>query len=127
MNEQQPDYKRATLKKYRFNSVKGKCSVEDLWDLPNSALIDIGSVLHVKVNESTGFDPLGTGSSKATLDDRNKLAIIVDVIDTRNKAQVAAKEAAEVAAKKRRIAELIEKKKDEGLANLSIEELEKLL
>lgn len=117
-------YKEATQLKVRF-SYKGQLSLEDLWDLPLTALDHIYSVLaaeHQNLQQS-GLLAKPTKESELT---KLKLDLVKDVFETKQAAAEEAKQAAEKLARKQKILEILESKEDESLKNLSVEDLKKL-
>ena len=117
----------ASRKKLRVSSTKGMLSVEDLWDLSSRHLNEIyKSVMkEIKSQEAEEFSLTETSQV-----DENLLMIsqIVEyVYKTLRAERESAKNALERKEKKQRIAELISKKKEAALAEMEIEDLEKML
>lgn len=122
----------ATKNKYRFKTAAGLISVEDLWDLPLSStnpratsLDVVARIIHKELNETeTSFVGESTASNTEL---QNKFNIVKFIIDKKKADKEAAAKRRETIEKNQRIAELIARKQDQQLENLSIEELEKLL
>lgn len=125
-------YKKASRLKLRIQTSRGMLAVEQLWDLK---LSDLAVVVKNAYDEKKKFGE--TTEELAFLEgpvtEKNEAAelaklrfdIVKDVFVTR---QNEGKEAIALAEKKKernRIAEIIQKKKNEALENLSVEELEK--
>ena len=124
-------FEKAARNKTRFNSVQGMLTVEQLWDLPltttrnnvaslNALAIEIqkeingsSEITFVKSNNNTGNEEL-----------KDKLAILVHIIEVRETENQAALDAKALKSKKAVIESLIAKKTDEALESKSIEELQ---
>lgn len=124
-------FEKATRLKLRFVTPKGILSIEDLWDLPLTSstgkanLDDIAKALHRKLKDEadTSFvEPSATGDKTLQL----QFDIVKHIIDIRIDERNAAAIARANKDKKQMILELIAKKKNEELANASLDELEKL-
>lgn len=126
----------ATRNKLRFASPQGLLSVEDLWDLPLSStranqanLDDIAIDLDKSIKQqgdAVSFVKRST-KTKAVVDEQARFQCVLHVIEVKQ-AEIEKKEEAQAtAAKKQRILELIEMKKDADLAGKSTEELEQIL
>lgn len=122
----------ASRAKYRFTSVAGNLSVEDLWDLPLSDsrrvnLDDIAKGLNRQLKETSEESFVSAEPTAKTNEIKAKFDLVLFVIkvkkDERNQAQALA----EKAANKQKIMALIDKKKDEALAGKPLEELQALL
>jgi len=116
----------AARNKTRFTSPQGALSVEELWDLPLTKLNIVAQHIHreIKVGEEESFI-----ATRSTNDDvlEQKLDIVKHIIKVRLEENATALDAKKDAAKREKILGLIEKKKDEDLGDLSVEELEALL
>ena len=121
-------FEKASRQKLRFESTKGVLSVEDLWDLPMTSqtgkanLDEIARQLYKKVKESTEISFV-----KPTAEDsesQQKLEIVKHIIDVRLREADAASVARDKAETKKKILEIIDRKKDEALSNASLEELQ---
>jgi len=120
-------FETATKQKLRFSTTKGSLSVEELWDLSVTSLDNLAKGVNklLKDTEEESFIPNSSkNSGNATL--TLQLDILKHIIEKKVAAKDAAKKRAETLAKNARIDELIETKKEESLASLSVEELEKL-
>lgn len=121
-------FEKATRQKLRFATNKGNISTEDLWDLPLVPLDAIAQSLHKQVNEgsSVSFIDAPNTSQEFRLN-KLKFEVVKRVIEVRLADKERAEKAAATKAQKQRIMELIDKKKDEGLAEKSVEELQAML
>ena len=117
-------FKLAAKEKYRF-PFKGNIAVEDLFDLTTSQLDTVYKELKSQVKDSS--DSLLKEASKEDEELKNKIEIVKEIF----KDKVKEKELKELALvekqRKERIKELIAQKKDQDLADKSIEELEAML
>lgn len=112
----------ATRKKFRF-PFKGMISVEDLWDLSLKNLDTVFKALTAEKKQASEMSLLATKSAEDEILDA-KIAIVKYIFNTKVAEAAAAKQAATDAAEAQRIMGLIANKKDEALANMTIEELE---
>lgn len=119
-------FEAASRLKLRFDSKVGQLSVEDLWDLPltsaTKANLDAIAVDLNRQLKGTEESFVSTGTKNAVLE--LKFEVVKYIITTRvaeNQAKLDERARAE---RKSQIATLIEQKKAEGLASLSLEELE---
>ena len=120
-------YKQAAQLKLRFDTPKGLLAAENLFDL---SMADLSTTIK-KVNalmkkEQATDDELAFLEGVDVVETQNSLRfkILKDVYMTKKEARDAAALDYEKKQKKQRIAEVIAKKKDEALENMSIEELE---
>ena len=115
----------ATRNKLRF-PYKGNISVEYLWDLPVAELDTIFKALNAQVKLSQEESLLSKKSKKD-----EALSVQIDIVKHIVSVKIAEADArrceAENAAKRQKIMQIIEEKKDEKLQNSSIEELNKML
>ena len=123
-------YKQAAQLKLRFETPKGVLSAENLFDL---SMTDLSTTIK-KVNaqlkkEQTTDNELALVEGTDVVESQNSLRfkILKDVYMTKKDARDAAALDYEKKQKKQRIAEIIAKKKEEALENMSIEELEAML
>lgn len=118
----------ATRLKLRFESNKGLLSVEQVWDLSLTALNEMAKSLsrQVKAAETDEEDFIGT---KSNVDSELQLRfdVVKHIIGVKLKERDDSKDAAERKASNQAILELIQRKKQQELEGLSIEELEKRL
>lgn len=123
-------YKKALQQKLRFETIVGNLSVEQLFDLPinsnkNLSLKQIAVNLHEQLTKSsaTGLEFLDeTSKTDETLE--LKFAIVKDIIETK---QAQASAASNKKAKESELAllqDLLAKKKNQALEELSADELE---
>ena len=119
-------FQKAARWKLRFESGKGLCPVEQLWDLPLPVLDKIAKALRAELQDSnleSFIAPLKTVDKVLEL----KFEIVKQVIAVRLE-ELKDAENAEVKRQKRvKILTLIEGKKDDALKDSSVEELTALL
>lgn len=121
-------YKQASQLKLRFLTNVGQLSVEQLWDLSQKQLaVGIKEVKKVLVKNDD--DELSFLETTKVVDIENQLRfdILKDVYLTKQKLMQELRDAADIKAHNQKILTLIAEKKDEGLKNMSIEDLEKQL
>lgn len=118
-------FEKASRLKLRFD-YKGLVSVEDLWDVPMTGLNKVFQKLNTELKSSQEESLLETKNREDTVLEL-KIAIIRHVADVRLAEKEVRKNAAERKAKKERLLEIIAKKQDESLEQMSIEDLTKLV
>ena len=115
----------ATRNKLRF-PYRGEISAEDLWDLDVKKLDSIYKTLNAEVkkeSEESLLTTVNTKDEELTV----KIEIIKHIVSVKLAEAEAAEKAAERKATKEKILSIIATKKDEALANSSVEDLEKML
>lgn len=126
MTEQINLFEQASRLKLRFQTAKGLLSTEDLWDLPLTNLDTLAKSLNkqVKETEEESFIEVKSSANEKL---ETMFEIVKHIIKVKLTEREIAKVAKENAAKKVQILELIHQKKNESLANMPLEELEKML
>lgn len=117
-------FKLAAKEKYRF-PFRGNISVEDLFDLTTSQLDVVYKELKSQVKESS--DSLLKEVSTEDKELKNKIEIVKTIFEDKKTEAVQKEQVLAEKQRKERIKELIAQKKDQDLADKSIEELEALL
>lgn len=117
---------KASRLKLRFSTSKGLISVEDLWDLPLTALDTIAKNLNKEVKESAeeSFIKMKTSASTlATL----RFEIVKHIIEVKLNEAEAAQKRAENKERKAQILALIAEKQNKELSEKSVADLMKEL
>ena len=114
-------FEMATRLKFRF-PFRGMISVEDLWDLDAEQLDTVYKALNKDVQKSNE-ESLLTEPRIGDADLNAKIEIVKHIFQVKQAEEVERKAAAENAVKKRRIMEILAKKQDTALENMSEEEL----
>lgn len=121
-------FEQATRQKLRFESTAGLLSVEDLWVLPlesaNKPNLDAIAVELNRQLKGTDESFVSTGKKNKVLD--LKFEIVKYIIEVRVAENTARLEESARLAKRTKLAELIARKQDQSLENMSLEELIKL-
>lgn len=112
----------AIRNKYRF-PYKGIVSVEDLWDLNVTQLDGIFKTLNAEVKKEQEESLLATKSAADT-ELETKISIIRYIVATKQAEAEKAKKAKENKAEAQKILDIIGRKQDAALENMSIEELQ---
>ena len=115
-------FEEASRCKLRFQSKAGFITTEDLWDLSLKSLDEIAVGVNEKIaktEKSSFLTPKSTPSKELTL----SLNILIHIITVKQAEAKATKEAAEKRAKKAKLVELLERKKDMALEGMSEEDL----
>lgn len=115
----------ATRERFRF-TFKGQQSVEDLWLLSEKELNSIFQELNSKVKK-TQEESLLEIKTKQDEELILKIEIVKYIFQTIKNENLARLQAKENEAKKQKIMELMAKKQEEGLQNMSMEDLQKML
>ena len=117
-------FEQATRMKVRFNH-KGICSIEDLWDMPLSAIDAIFKGLNQEAKAQSEESLLETKTAaNAELD--LKLAIVKHIVKTRLEEKAIQEQAKAIANRKNTILSIIAEKQNESLKSMSIDELKKM-
>lgn len=130
---QQNLFEVAARKKYRFPSVQGDLTVEQLWELPlkskrssdadlNSAAIALHREIK-QVSDTSFVDDV----PKASVDLENRFELVKYIIDVKKHEIAAAKVVAQNNAARVKIAEIRNRKQDAALEDKTIEELDAIL
>jgi hypothetical protein len=124
-------FEQATRQGFRFSSKIGLITTEDLWALPLTSstgvsLDGVARQLHKEIQASSvpSFVEVKTESNSLL---EAQIEVVKHIIAVKLEEKNIRDAARETAAKKQRIMELIQNKKDAALADMSIEELEKML
>lgn len=122
----------ATRKAYRFASLKGELTVEQLWQLPLTSrggtdldTLAKGINKELKSLEEESF--VQTSSNPRRGDLENKLEILKHIIQVKQDEAAAATKRQANAMERHKLQELLAKKNDQELEGLSKEDLEKKL
>lgn len=117
-------FEQATRLKVRFE-YRGQISVEDLWDLPKTALNAIYGDLKAKQRE-TAESLLTTKTVSSQLLDL-KIELVKYVFDTKEQELAGRKAAEEKRLKKQKLMEVLAQKQDAALLNMSEADLRKMI
>ena len=116
-------YKKALKMKLRFATSKGKLTTEDLFDLSLTDLNNIAIALDKKLSESPRKSFI-SDIAPDTEEDELRFNIVKDVINTKLIERSNAQNAKAKAAEKAQLLEIIHRKKNQAMENMSIDELE---
>ena len=114
----------------RFKSEVGLLNVEDLWDLPLVNAPVCLDTIAINVNKrlkDTDNESFVSKDKRSNPSDELRLAILKHIIKVKLDENEAHKKAAENAAKKQKLLELIHAKEVEEISNLPIDELKKMV
>lgn len=117
-------FEKALREKLRFNIHNGVCATEDLWTLKLTTLNDIAKQLYKTLNDDKDISFISE-STKENEIIQLQFDIVKHIIDTKLEEAKAEKDRQENYQTKQKLLEIIAKKKDEKLQDMSIEELEK--
>ena len=115
-------FEKASRMKMRFSTGRGMLNVEDLWDLNLSSLNELAKNINRQLKDAEEEDFLKTEKKEST---ELKLAfdITLHILNTKKAEQEAREQAVDKAAKKQKLLALLAEKQDNGLRNLSEDEL----
>ena len=116
-------YKKALRTKLRFSTTKGKLTTEDLFDLSLTDLNNLAIALDKKLSE-TPRKSFISDIAPDTQEDELRFNIVKDVITLKLAERNAAQTAKAKAAEKAQLLEILHRKKNEALENLSVAEIE---
>lgn len=116
-------YKKALRTKLRFSTTKGKLTTEDLFDLSLTDLNNLAIALDKKLSE-TPRKSFISDIAPDTQEDELRFNIVKDVITLKLAERNAAQNAKAKAAEKAQLLEILHRKKNEALENLSVAEIE---
>lgn len=115
----------ATRQKYRF-PYKGSISVEDMWDLPVTALDSIFKTLNDKARQAQEESLLDT-KAKEDEETEIKIQIVRHIVGVKQVEAAAREKAKENKEMKQRLLEIKTAREDKRLEGLSDAELEKMI
>mgnify|MGYP006991647494 CR=1 FL=1 len=118
-------FEMATRLKFRF-PFRGMISVEDLWDLSIEQLDTVYKALNKDVKQAQE-DSLLAGPRVGDADLNAKIEIVKYIFQTKQAEEAERKAAADNAIKRKRIMEILAKKQDNALENMTEEELQAAL
>jgi len=122
----------ATRQNLTFPSSRGELTLQQLWDLPLTSrtsfdLDEVAKVVNTQLQAESkeSFVKVKQSAKKVQLE--TKLAILKHIIEVKQHEAKQAQEAAGKGQERQKILAILETKRDQELANLSPEELEKRL
>lgn len=115
----------AARAKYRF-PFRGVITTEDLWDLSLQDLDRVFKTLNAEAKQTQEESLLKVKDEHSEILER-KIEIVKHIVAVKQAEAEAVKEAANRKAQKQRIMEIIAKKEDDALANMSLDELKKMV
>lgn len=125
-------FENATRNKYRFPSLRGELTAEQLWDLPlqSKTGFDLDNVAreinrNVKAQAEESFVNTTANPAKGQLED--KLAIVVHVINVKQAENETARNAAARTAERQRLLEILHVRTQEDLMKKSPEEIQAMI
>ena len=116
-------YKKALRTKLRFSTTKGKLTTEDLFDLSLTDLNNLAIALDKKLSE-TPRKSFISDITPDTQEDELRFNIVKDIITLKLVERNAAQNAKAKAAEKAQLLEILHRKQNEALENLSVAEIE---
>lgn len=115
-------FEKASRMKLRFEFM-GQISTEDLWDLSVEVLDELYGKLRMQ-QKNSNEDSLLKKKSKESEILNLRINLVKHVVETRLNEAEARMASAQIKLQKEKISTIIQKKRDEGLENMSIEELQ---
>lgn len=118
-------FENASRKKFRFQTKRGMLSTEDLWDIP---LIELDGVARALTRQKADAEISFISPERHNNDELDqKLQIVVHIIGVRMKEHDDRQQEAARAAERQRILSIIDRKENEALEGLTLEELREKL
>jgi len=118
-------FAKATRMKLRFN-YKGQIGVEELWDLPLNALDQVYKDLKKESKEQIEDSLLNTQTPQDSIL-ALKIEIVTYIVKTKIEEKVAKETAKTKAMQKEKLLDILARKQDEHLQNLSPDDLKKMI
>ena len=118
-------FEQAVRMKLRFN-YRGQISVEDLWDLPVEVLDNIYSGL-MSEQKASSEDSLLCRTTRESQTRNLQIGLVKHIVETKLAEQEVKKVRVQNKMQKNKIAAIIQKKQDEGLESMSVEDLQKVM
>lgn len=118
-------FEKATKNKYRF-PYKGQISVEDLWDLSLPGLDSVFKQLN-KLKKASEEESLLEVKSVEDIEVEDKIEIVKFIVKYKQEETLAKLSEKENKEYNQKIMAIIEKKQDQALENMTVEELQKHL
>ena len=115
-------FEAASRMKLRFQTAKGLVSTEDLWALPLTKLDEIAVEINSKI-KATATGSFLTPKTNPDAELSLGLEILVYIMNKRQAENAAVRDLEKRKAEKQRLLNLIDQKKEEQLAGLTLEEL----
>jgi len=122
-------YKKATQLKLRFETSKGLLSAEQVWDLSRNQLANIIKTLKKKLKQESDDELSFLDDTVNQVDEITQLQfdIVKDIYLTKKAVAEAIQKEAETKAHNQKILEIIKRKQEGQLEEMSIKDLEKQL
>jgi len=122
-------YKKATQLKLRFETSKGLLSAEQVWDLSRNQLANIIKTLKKKLKQESDDELSFLDDTVNQVDEITQLQfdIVKDIYLTKKAVAEATQKEAETKAHNQKILEIIKRKQEGQLEEMSIKDLEKRL
>jgi hypothetical protein len=116
-------FDKATRMKLRFQSEKhGWVSIEDLWDISKAELNRMAKTLNRQLKQDEEEDFLRESSTEDT-ENKLRFNLVLHILNVKIDESKAASEARANKEEKQRILDILKKKEDEALENLTQEQL----
>lgn len=121
-------FEQASRAKVRFNSVKGRITVEDLWDLPLTSkagfdLDNVAKAVNADLKSATEESFVATNANPAKALLELQMSVVKHVIAVRMKENEDRRTAEARLDERRRLLQILETKQDEKLRGQSAEEI----
>lgn len=121
-------FETAARKQYRFPSVKGELTTEQLWSLPLIAVnsFDLNNVakeIHSTLKSITEESFVSVKPTPGKVDLETKLEIVKHVIAVKQEEQAKARDAADKAAKREKLVQALANREEQELSSLSPDEI----
>lgn len=118
------NFSKATRQKLRFQTTLGNLLVEDVWDLSLQQLNQIAKALKKEIKTSENEEDFL--NEKTEVDEKTQLRfdIVIEILNIKKAEAKEQKEASSNKAKLQKLYELLERKQNAAMENLSTEEIQ---
>lgn len=117
-------FEKVSRLKLRFDSEKGNLLTEDLWDLPLTELNRMAKKLNKELSVADEEDFL-QDENVEDIETRLKFDIVLHILNVKKDELKNRREAADKKIEKEKLVALLEEKQDEGLKDLSIDQIKR--
>lgn len=120
-------FEKATRAKFRFNSIRGIISTEDLWDLPLSGLNSEAKALNRRIKDAEDEDFLSNADTTESETLKLKFAVVLHILETKKAEKEARSAAAKTSVQREKLLAALARKEDSAIDDMSVDDIKKSL